>query len=171
MGVNGIEAFHAPPLSLSRPSCWPLSSCTPRNASNWSLTRSMRYLVPLSPPVAARAPVVEEIVREISARNIEATVRKLAGFHTRHTLSDAASDERGIGAARRWIKGELERYGREGGGRLQVTLDEFTARMQAYVVQELVPPLLQPPMTVAPVTRLWLLSSIATATDAVHVFF
>src|SRR5213078_910125 len=88
---------------------------------------ALLWLVPLSPPVAARAPVVEEIVREISARNIETTVRKLAGFHTRHTLSDAASDERGIGAARRWIKGELERYGREGGGRLQVTLDEFTA--------------------------------------------
>jgi hypothetical protein len=75
----------------------------------------------------ARDPLIEGIVREISARNIEATVRKLAAFHTRHTLSDATSDERGIGAARRWIQGELERYGRDSGGRLQVTLDEFTA--------------------------------------------
>jgi hypothetical protein len=35
-------------------------------------------------------------------------VETLAGFGTRHTLSDTRSDERGIGAARRWIKAELE---------------------------------------------------------------
>jgi hypothetical protein len=76
----------------------------------------------------ATAPVhIEELVREVSAKNIEATVRKLAGFQTRHTLSDTTSDERGIGAARRWIKAELERASREGGGRLRVETDEFFA--------------------------------------------
>lgn len=33
-------------------------------------------------------------------------------FGTRHTLSDTISDTRGIGAARRWLKSELEAYGR-----------------------------------------------------------
>ena len=47
-------------------------------------------------------------------------------FGTRHTLSDAQSETRGIGAARRWIQSEFERYSKENGGRLEVTLDDFT---------------------------------------------
>jgi hypothetical protein len=89
----------------------------------------------VSRPAAAEAPArhapvdptITAIVREISARNIEASVRKLAGFHTRHTLSETESDARGVGAARRWIQAELERYAAEAGGRLEVTLDETTA--------------------------------------------
>ena len=71
------------------------------------------------PQMAARAqqaqtsaklnPQIEKIVSEISAANIEANIRKLVGFGTRHTMSDTVSETRGIGAARRWIKGELER--------------------------------------------------------------
>jgi hypothetical protein len=76
---------------------------------------------------------IDELVREISPRNIEASVRKLVGFHTRHTLSDATSEERGVGAARRWIKAELDRASREAGGRLRVELDEFLAPPSARV--------------------------------------
>jgi hypothetical protein len=75
---------------------------------------------------SAPNPMIQKIAREISAANIEAIIRKLAGFHTRHTLSETESETRGIGAARRWIKSELERYSREAGGRLQVEMDEFT---------------------------------------------
>jgi hypothetical protein len=70
-------------------------------------------------------PQIEKIVGEISSSNIEAIIRKLAGFGTRHTLSSQDDPARGIGAARRWIKDEFERYSRESGGRLQVTEDEF----------------------------------------------
>jgi hypothetical protein len=69
---------------------------------------------------------INRIVGEVSATNIEATIRKLAGFYTRHSLSEVDSDTRGIGAARRWIKSEFERYSRESGGRLRVEFDEFT---------------------------------------------
>ena len=71
-------------------------------------------------------PAIQKIVREISAQNIEATIRKLVGFGTRHSLSETESETHGIGAARRWIKSEFERYSRESGGRLQVEFDEFT---------------------------------------------
>ncbi|HKX33334.1 MAG TPA: M28 family metallopeptidase [Blastocatellia bacterium] len=70
-------------------------------------------------------PKIERIVEEISPVFIEATIRKLVGFGTRHTLSQREDPERGIGAAARWIRGEFERYSRESGGRLQVTVDEF----------------------------------------------
>ena len=71
-------------------------------------------------------PQIEKIVSEISAKNIEATIRKLVSFGTRHSLSETESETRGIGAARRWIKAEMERYAKESGGRLQVAFDEFT---------------------------------------------
>ena len=69
---------------------------------------------------------IAAVLSEISAKNIEATIRKLVSFGTRHTLSDAQSETRGIGAARRWIQSEFERYNKENGGRLEVTMDEFT---------------------------------------------
>src|SRR5215216_3763659 len=65
-------------------------------------------------------PQIQKMVREISARNVEAIINKLVSFGTRHSLSQTESDTQGIGAARRWIKLELERYSRESGGRLKV---------------------------------------------------
>jgi hypothetical protein len=59
----------------------------------------------------ARQADVDAIVREISPQRIHAYVEKLVSFGTRHTMSDTESDTRGIGAARRWIKAELERCG------------------------------------------------------------
>jgi hypothetical protein len=76
---------------------------------------------------------IRKIVREISAANIEANIRKLVSFETRHSLSQTDSDTKGIGAARRWIKSEFERYSRESGGRLQVEFDDFTQQPVARV--------------------------------------
>jgi hypothetical protein len=68
---------------------------------------------------------IETIVAAISPQRIDARIRKLASFHTRHTLSETASETRGIGAARRWIKTELETCGKAAGGSLQVAFDAF----------------------------------------------
>jgi peptidase M28-like protein len=76
-------------------------------------------------PLPARNPEVEKIVQEISSQNIKQIVDKLVGFGTRHTLSETGTEGRGIGAARRWIKSELERYSKESGGRLKVEFDSF----------------------------------------------
>jgi len=68
---------------------------------------------------------LEKIVAEISPARIEATIRQLAAFGTRHTLSATHDPRLGIGAARAWIQAELERSSRESGGRLLVSLDAF----------------------------------------------
>ncbi len=70
-------------------------------------------------------PRIQQIVRDISATNIERTIRKLVSFETRHTASETESDTRGIGAARRWIKQQLDACSSASGGRLQVEWDEF----------------------------------------------
>ncbi|MBC8023529.1 MAG: M28 family peptidase [Burkholderiales bacterium] len=67
-------------------------------------------------------PQIVRIVEEVSAQRIEVTIRKLVSFHTRHTLSETESDTRGIGAARRWIKAELERC--SAGTPLKVEFDD-----------------------------------------------
>jgi hypothetical protein len=67
-------------------------------------------------------PKITRIVDEISAQRIEATIRKLASFGTRSSLSETESDTRGIGAARRWIKAELEKCGT--GTNLRVEFDD-----------------------------------------------
>ncbi len=72
-----------------------------------------------------RNPKIESIVESISSEKIEATVRKLASFGTRHTLSDPNDEARGIGAARKWIKTQFDQIREESGGRLIVELDEF----------------------------------------------
>lgn len=87
-----------------------------------SITASHAAGTGVESKIAARKPEIEKIVAEISARRIEATINKLVGFHTRHTMSDTTSETSGIGAARRWIKGELERCG---AGRLDVQFDSY----------------------------------------------
>jgi hypothetical protein len=72
---------------------------------------------PADTPLPARQADIDAIVREISAPRIQAHVEKLVSFGTRHTMSETGSDTRGIGAARRWIRAELERCG---AGRLDV---------------------------------------------------
>ncbi|WP_300526800.1 M28 family metallopeptidase [Maricaulis sp.] len=63
---------------------------------------------------------VHDYVAAVSADRIEADIRRLAGFGTRHTLSDTESDTRGVGASTRWIYEEFERISAECGGCLEV---------------------------------------------------
>jgi len=65
-------------------------------------------------------PQMYDIIDSVSAQRIESDIRTLAGFGTRHTMSDTTSSTRGIGAARRWIKQEFEKISQRCGGCLQV---------------------------------------------------
>lgn len=82
---------------------------------------------------AQKNPTVEKIVREISTENLKAIVEKLVSFGTRHTLSDTVSPTRGIGAARRWIKSEFEKYAQASGGRMTVEFHETVVPPSARV--------------------------------------
>ena len=87
--------------------------------------------VAAEPGAARRQAQIDQIVKEISPARIEATIRKLVGFRTRHTMSDTVSETEGIGAARRWIKAELERCG--AGTPLQVAFDSHIAPVSARI--------------------------------------
>ena len=87
-------------------------------------------LIASAPFAVAEAPAnsdpeITRLVREVSKDRLETSIRSLAGFGTRHSLSSADDPMRGIGAARRWIKETLDRCAAESGARLKVEFDEF----------------------------------------------
>lgn len=61
-----------------------------------------------------------EIIKSVSAERIEADIRKLTNFGTRHTFSDTLSETRGIGAARRWIMAEFKSIAEEAAAPIEV---------------------------------------------------
>ncbi|WP_345103933.1 M20/M25/M40 family metallo-hydrolase [Mucilaginibacter panaciglaebae] len=71
-------------------------------------------------------PAIKQMADEVSSKNIETIIRKLVSFKSRNTLSDTTSRTEGIGAARNWIKSEMERYAAASGGRMKVEFDTFT---------------------------------------------
>jgi hypothetical protein len=68
---------------------------------------------------------LREILREIDPQRIEATIRRLVAFGTRHTLSAQDDPVRGIGAARDWIYQQLRTYAATSGGRMTVEKQAF----------------------------------------------
>ena len=72
-------------------------------------------------PAAPREqPALHALAAAPSEAELRATITRLVGFGTRHTLSDTKSDTRGIGAARRWVKSRFEAIAKDCGGCIEV---------------------------------------------------
>ena len=73
---------------------------------------------------------IAEAIRQVLADRIRQTIEKLISFQTRSTISEQGEESikagKGIGAAREWIKAELERYSKDCGGCLEVKTDTFS---------------------------------------------
>ena len=81
---------------------------------------------PAANPAAKLNPETVKMLAEVSARNIEATIRKLVSFGTRNTLSEQDNPTRGVGAARDWLFGEYQKISKDCGGCLDVQKQTFT---------------------------------------------
>ncbi|MGN9906887.1 M28 family peptidase [Phytohabitans sp. LJ34] len=79
---------------------------------------------PIHPQRPSRA--LRALLDDIDRRRIEATVRRLVAFGTRHTLSSQDDPVRGIGAARDWIFDQLSGYAAASGGRMTVEKQSYT---------------------------------------------
>ena len=89
----------------------------------------------ISRPGPRGNPDIPKIVSEVSAQNIEATIRKLVGFGTRNTLSEQNDPNRGIGAARDWLYAEFQKAAAQSGGRMTVEKQIFEQAKAARVPQ------------------------------------
>ncbi len=58
--------------------------------------------------VTAQTPLVRGALQDVSPARLQSDVARLADFGTRHTLSETASETRGIGAARRWLRDQFQ---------------------------------------------------------------
>lgn len=92
-------------------------------------------------PIASRGPAVRKdpeiakLVREIDARNIERTIRKLVSFGTRNTLSEQNNPNRGIGAARDYLFDEFQKVAAGSNGRMTVEKQTFEQAKAARIPQ------------------------------------
>jgi len=68
---------------------------------------------------------LQGILAQVSQANIEATIRKLASFGTRHTLSSQTDPNRGIGAARTWLTAQFQAAADASEGRMTVDWNSF----------------------------------------------
>ncbi len=97
-----------------------------------TLLCAVLLLTAVTSPAQRRAPVqrldpeIQKMVREVDARNIEASIRKLVSFGTRNTLSEQDNPTRGIGAARDWIFSEFQKFNVACGGCMTVEKQSFT---------------------------------------------
>jgi len=93
-----------------------------RVLASLGLALSLAALLP-----AQEAPGPRELAGMVQASRLSRTVDRLASFGTRHSLSDQLSDRRGIGAARRWLSGEMQALTRVPDSRLVAFEDPFHA--------------------------------------------
>ena len=64
--------------------------------------------------------LLRQVVSEVNQDQLHATIQRLVGFGTRHTMSDTRSNRRGIGAARRWVASQFQAISRQCGGCLAI---------------------------------------------------
>ncbi|HKW75972.1 MAG TPA: M28 family peptidase [Terriglobales bacterium] len=81
------------------------------------------------PASLAKQDVVVHVIHDVSPQQVQQTIERLVSFGTRNTLSvnnpGAATSDKGIVAARNWIRQEFERYSQACGGCLEVKTDTF----------------------------------------------
>jgi len=78
-----------------------------------------------APDAATPSARARAVLAQLSAERLRRDVETLAGFGTRHVLSDTISDARGVGAARRWLRRELDAAAAASGGRMQILEQAF----------------------------------------------
>ena len=81
---------------------------------------------PVAQPASGLDPRIQKLLESISGQRLAEIVKKLQSFETRHTLSSATSETRGIGAARQWILDEMTRASPA----LKVSFDTYTLPKQ-----------------------------------------
>lgn len=117
-------ALADPPTSLRRRQTTPplasyddIFSCP---AAQWPPASIGVPLMPQAPDAELQA-----ILAEVDPSRIEAIIRKLASYGTRHTLSSQTSPTRGVGAARDWIAGQMRSFASASDGQMEVTVPSY----------------------------------------------
>jgi hypothetical protein len=88
------------------------------------------FIVLVSPALSQTGgrvdPVIRKMIGDVSQDRIATTMKRLAAFDTRGNFSDPNQTDRGIGAARRWIRDQFKSYS----PKLDVSFDPYKVKKQ-----------------------------------------
>lgn len=116
LGASAIPTRLSSPLQSRNPSHDSWTSLFTCQAASWPYENVVGSLIKPQLPDEE----LQGILSQISAANIEATIRKLASYGTRHTLSSQTDPVRGIGASRDWLEQEFLKVAEASEGRMTV---------------------------------------------------
>jgi len=80
----------------------------------------------LSQTIVQKDPLIEKMVKEVSADSLQSYIKNLVSFGTRSTLSSQTDAKKGIGAARNWVLSKFIEFAKQSGGRLTAIIDTST---------------------------------------------
>jgi hypothetical protein len=76
--------------------------------------------------IIQKDPLIEKMVKEVSADSLQSYIKTLVAFGTRSTISTQTDSKKGIGAARLWVLSRFNEFARQSGGRLTAMIDTTT---------------------------------------------
>jgi hypothetical protein len=116
--LAGCSAAQPAPQTAATPD---LAAAAPAAASQLDATAGL-----------VRSARVAAVLAAIDPLRIRAYDSALVAFGTRHTMSDTSSTDRGIGAARRWLRATLDEFAAGCDGCLRVEYDTSTATISRH---------------------------------------
>lgn len=76
--------------------------------------------------IVQKDPLIEKMVKEVSADSLQSYIKAMVAFGTRNTLSTQTDPKRGIAAARNWVLWKFNEFARQSNGRLTAFIDTTT---------------------------------------------
>ncbi len=112
------------------PTLAPLPTVTPQATLGYAAVQPVEFgeiglvATPAPPPVDD---FISDLLEQVESDRLMANIRSLQDFHTRHTESSQSSPSEGIGAARQYIKNQLQIFSSASAGNLYIFEVPFTA--------------------------------------------
>ncbi|MCY3779726.1 MAG: M20/M25/M40 family metallo-hydrolase [Chloroflexi bacterium] len=114
------------------PTLAPLATFTPRATLGYAAARPVVISEIDVTAVAPGQNILPALLEQVETDRLMSHIRSLQGFRTRHIGSSQVSPREGIGAARKYIKDQLEIFSAASGGNLYT----FEQRFEAYVTSD-----------------------------------
>jgi hypothetical protein len=91
-----------------------------------TLTVLFCFSISFSQTIIEKDPLIEKMVKDVSADSLQSYIKSMVAFGTRSTLSTQTDPKNGIGAARLWVLSKFNQFTKQSGGRLTAIIDTTT---------------------------------------------
>jgi Peptidase family M28 len=93
---------------------------------NFTIAILFCFITSFTQTIIQKDPLIEKMVKEVSADSLQSYIKSLVAFGTRSTLSTQTDAKKGIGAARVWVLSKFNEFAKQSGGRLTAIIDTTT---------------------------------------------